>query len=128
MPARAGQRRQIFAKVVQSGSFTGTADALDTQVSHVSQVVAQLEAELGVKRFERTTRSIALTEVGREVYERAVGILGAVDDRRRVAQHAHGEPRGQLRLTSGVGFGLLAVGGRIDGHSAALARSRAAPA
>lgn len=109
---------QIFAKVVQGGSFTGAADALDTQKSYVSRVVAQLEAELGVKLLERTTRSIALTEVGREVYERAVGILGAVDDTRRIAQHAQGEPRGQLRLTCGVEFGLLAVGGWIDEYLA----------
>jgi DNA-binding transcriptional LysR family regulator len=109
---------QLFAKVVQSGSFTGAADALDTQKSYVSRVVAQLEAELGVKLLERTTRSIALTEVGREVYERAVAILGAVDDTRRIAQHAQGEPRGQLRLTCGVEFGLLAVGGWIDEYLA----------
>jgi LysR family transcriptional regulator for bpeEF and oprC len=109
---------QLFAKVVQSGSFTGAADALDTQKSYVSRVIAQLEAELGVKLLERTTRSIALTEVGREVYERAVGILGAVDDTRRVAQHAQGQPRGQLRLTCGVEFGLLAVGSWIDEYLA----------
>lgn len=109
---------QLFAKVVQSGSFTGAADALQTQKSYVSRVIAQLEAELGVKLLERTTRSIALTEVGREVYERAVGILGAVDDTRRVAQQARGEPRGQLRLTCGVEFGLLAVGGWIDEYLA----------
>ena len=109
---------QLFAKVVQSGSFTGAADAMDTQKSYVSRVVAQLEAELGVKLLERTTRSIALTEVGREVYERAVGILGAVDDTRRVAQRAQGQPRGQLRLTCGAEFGLLAVGGWIDEYLA----------
>lgn len=105
---------QLFARVVQTGSFTGAADALETQKSYVSRIVARLESELGVKLLERTTRSIALTEVGREVYERAVGILGAVDDTRRVAQHAQGEPRGQLRLTCGVEFGLLAVGAWID--------------
>jgi DNA-binding transcriptional LysR family regulator len=109
---------QLFAKVVRSGSFTGAADALQTQKSYVSRVIAKLEADLGVKLLERTTRSIALTEVGREVYERAVGILGAVDDTRRVAQHAQGEPRGQLRLTCGVEFGLLAVGGWIDEYLA----------
>jgi DNA-binding transcriptional LysR family regulator len=91
---------------------------MGTQKSYVSRVVAQLEAELGVKLLERTTRSIALTEVGREVYERAVGILGAVDDTMRVAQRAQGQPRGQLRLTCGVEFGLLAVGGWIDEYLA----------
>jgi len=109
---------QLFAKVVQTGSFTRAADVLETQKSYVSRVVAQLEAELGVKLLERTTRSIALTEVGREVYERAVGILGAVDDTLRVAQQAQAEPRGQLRLTCGVEFGMLAVGGWIDEYLA----------
>jgi DNA-binding transcriptional LysR family regulator len=109
---------QLFAKVVQTGSFTRAADALDTQKSYVSRVVAQLEAELGVKLLERTTRSLALTEVGREVYERAVGIVGAMDDTLRIAQQSQGEPRGLLRLTCGVEFGLLAVGGWIDEYLA----------
>lgn len=104
---------QLFTRVVQTGSFTRAADMLDTQKSYVSRVIAQLEAELGVKLLERTTRSIALTEVGREIYERAVGILGAVDDTLRVAQQAQAEPRGLLRLTCGVEFGMLAVGGWI---------------
>jgi DNA-binding transcriptional LysR family regulator len=109
---------QLFVRVVQTGSFTRAADALETQKSYVSRVIAQLEAELGVKLLERTTRSLALTEVGREVYERAVGILGAVDDTRRIAQQAQTAPRGLLRLTCGVEFGMLAVGGWIDEYLA----------
>ena len=108
------ERLRLFVKVAQAGSFTRAADALDTQKSWVSRVIAQLEAELGVKLLQRTTRQVGLTEVGREVYERAVGILAAVDDTVRVAQQARGEPRGRLRLTCGVEFGLLAVGGWID--------------
>jgi len=109
---------QLFTQVVRTGSFTRAADVLDTQKSYVSRVIAQLEAELGVKLLERTTRAIALTEVGREIYERAVGILGAVDDTLRVAQQAQAEPRGLLRLTCGVEFGMLAVGGWIDEYLA----------
>jgi len=105
---------RILVKVVQSGSFTRAAELLDTQKSYVSRVVAQLEAELGVKLLERTTRALSLTEVGREVFERAVGILGAVEDTARMAQSALGEPRGQLRLTCGVEFGMLAVGHWVE--------------
>ncbi len=98
-----------FVKVVQTGSFTRAAEQLHTQKAHVSRVVSQLEAELGVRLLERTTRSLSLTEIGRELFERAVGILAAADDARHVVQQAQGEPRGTLRLSCGVEFGMLAV-------------------
>lgn len=103
-----------FVKVVQAGSFTRAAETLATQKAHLSRVVAQLEKDLGVRLLERTTRSLSLTEVGRELFERAVGILGAVEEAERVVQQAHAEPRGTLRLTCGVEFGMLAVSTWID--------------
>jgi DNA-binding transcriptional LysR family regulator len=112
------EQLRILVKVVQAGSFTRAAELLGTQKSYVSRVVSQLEAELGVKLLARTTRTLSITETGREVFERAVGILGAVEDTVRVAQHAQGEPRGQLRLTCGVEFGMVAVGGWIDEYLA----------
>lgn len=102
-----------FVKVVQTGSFTRAAEQLNTQKAHVSRVVSQLEAELGVRLLERTTRALSLTEVGREFFERASGILGAADDARLAVQRAQGEPRGTLRLTCGVEFGQLAVNGWV---------------
>lgn len=98
-----------FVKVIQTGSFTRAAEQLCSQKAHVSRVVSQLEAELGVRLLERTTRSLSLTEIGREFFERAVGILGAAEDARRAVQKAQGEPRGTLRLSCGVEFGMLAV-------------------
>lgn len=100
---------QAFVKVVQTGSFTRAAAALGTQKAHLSRVVAQLETSLGVRLLERTTRALSLTEVGREFFERAVGILAAVEDARRTVQKAQGEPGGTLRLTCGVEFGMIAV-------------------
>ena len=100
---------QSFVKVVQSGSFTRAADALDTHKARLSRVVSQLERELGVRLLERSTRSLSLTEIGREFYERAVGILASVEDAQRVVQRAQGEPRGTLKLTCGVEFGMIAV-------------------
>ena len=104
---------QSFVKVVQSGSFTRAADALDTHKARLSRVVSQLERELGVRLLERSTRSLSLTEIGREFYERAVGILASVEDAQRVVQRAQGEPRGTLKLTCGVEFGMIAVSGWI---------------
>lgn len=105
---------QAFVKVVQTGSFTRAAEALHTQKAHLSRQVSQLERELGVRLLERTTRALSLTEIGREFFERAVGILASVEDAERVVQKAQGEPRGTLKLTCGVEFGMIAVSGWID--------------
>jgi DNA-binding transcriptional LysR family regulator len=103
------QELNAFVKVVQAGSFTRAADSLGTQKAHLSRVITQLEKKLGVRLLERTTRSLSLTEVGREMFERAVGILGAVDEAQRIAQKTQAEPRGVLKLTCGVEFGMISV-------------------
>ncbi len=103
-----------FVKVVQTGSFTRAAEALNTHKAHLSRTVSQLERDLGVRLLERTTRSLSLTEVGREFYERSLGILAAVDDARLAMQQAQGEPRGTLHMTCGVEFGMLTVGRWIN--------------
>jgi LysR family transcriptional regulator, regulator for bpeEF and oprC len=108
------EQLKILVKVVQVGSFTRAAAALGTQKSYVSRVIAQLEAELGAKLLQRTTRAVSVTEVGREVFERAVGILGAVEETAQLVHKAKGEPTGLLRLTCGVEFGMLAVGRWVD--------------
>lgn len=103
------QELSAFVKVVQTGSFTRAADSLGTQKAQLSRSISQLETKLGVRLLERTTRSLSLTEVGREMFERAVGILGAVDDAQRAAQKTQAEPRGTLKLTCGVEFGMISV-------------------
>lgn len=105
-----------FVKVVQTGSFTRAADALNTQKAYLSRVVTQLEKELGARLLERTTRSLSLTEIGREFFERAVGILASVEDAQRAVQKAQGEPRGTLKLTCGVEFGMLSVSSWISSY------------
>jgi LysR family transcriptional regulator, regulator for bpeEF and oprC len=99
----------VFAAVVRAGSFTGAARALGTQKAHASRVVSRLEKKLGARLLQRSTRSLAVTEVGRELYERAVGILSALDETQAIIQRTQAEPQGVLRLTCGVEFGLLVV-------------------
>lgn len=100
---------RAFVKVVQTSSFTRAAEALGTQKAQLSRLVSQLERLLGARLLERTTRALALTEVGRDFFERAVGILASVDDAERAVQRAKGVPQGVLRLTCGVEFGMIAV-------------------
>jgi DNA-binding transcriptional LysR family regulator len=103
------QTIQCFVRVVQTGSFTRAADMLGTQKAHLSRVITQLEKELGVRLLERTTRALSLTEVGREFYARSVGILAEVDDAQRAIQKSQEQPRGTLRLTCAVDFGMIVV-------------------
>ena len=105
---------RVLVKVVDAGSFTGAADVLGVQRSHVSRVIAQLEAELGVTLLERTTRRQSVSEAGQAVYERAVGVLAAIEDTVRVTQDLQAQPQGQLRITCGVAFGIAAVGGWVE--------------
>jgi LysR family transcriptional regulator, regulator for bpeEF and oprC len=98
---------RAFVSVVQSGSFTRAAELLRSQKARVSKQISELERAFGVRLLERSTRSLRTTEVGREIYERSVGILAAVEDAERVAQAVHGQPHGQLRITMPLEFGLL---------------------
>lgn len=106
-------RLEAFVAVVQLGSFTRAAERLRTQKARTSRLVGELEDELGVRLLERSTRSLRLTEVGREIYERAQGILEAVADTEQVAQQLKAAPQGRLRLTVPQEFGLLMAFGWV---------------
>ena len=108
----------VFVKVIDAGSFTRAAELLDIQRTSVSRIIAQLEAELCVALLERTTRRQSITEIGQAVYERAVGILAAVEDTIRVTQQIHDAPRGRLRIACGVEFGMVAMGTLIEQYLA----------
>jgi LysR family transcriptional regulator, regulator for bpeEF and oprC len=107
-----------FVKVVETGSFTRAAAQMGTQKAYLSRVVSQLEQQLGVRLLERSTRALSVTEVGRDLYERAVAILSAVEDTERMAQAVHGEPRGTLKLSCGSEFGMIAVSAWIGSYLA----------
>ena len=110
------EQLRILVKVVEAGSFTRAADVLGLQRPNVSRAIAQLESELGVTLLERTTRTQSVSEAGRAVFERAVGVLAAIEDTRRVVQRSRDEPRGVLRLTCAVEFGMAAVGSWVESY------------
>lgn len=100
---------EAFVKVVQAGSFSRAARILGREKSRVSRSVAALEAALGVRLLQRTTRSLSTTEIGKDVFERAVGILAAVEDTEGTARRMQSVPQGELRITAGVEFGNAVV-------------------
>lgn len=105
---------EVLVKVVEAGSFTRAAEVLRMQRSNVSRALSQLESELGVVLLDRNTRRQSVTEAGREVYDRAVVILEAVAATHQITQRLLDEPRGCLRLTCSVEYGMVVVGPLIE--------------
>ena len=91
-------RAATFLQVVESGGFTAAASALGLPTSSVSRSVAKLEEELGVVLLERTTRRVALTQVGRAYFDRVREALSGLDEATAAALDAAREPQGLVRI------------------------------
>lgn len=89
-----------FVRVVEAGSFTGAAAALGLQKSSVSRSVAGLEASLGIRLLQRTTRRLALTEAGRAYFDRAKEALAGLEEAEHSVSALGAEPRGLVRVTA----------------------------
>jgi DNA-binding transcriptional LysR family regulator len=95
-------RIAVFARVAETGSFTAAAAGLGVQKSSVSRSVAALEADLGVRLLQRTTRRIGLTDAGRAYYQRARDALGSLEEARQAVASLGAEPSGSVRITAPV--------------------------
>jgi DNA-binding transcriptional LysR family regulator len=95
-------RIAVLARVVELGSFTAAAAALGVRTSSVSRSVAALEAELGIRLLQRTTRTLALTDAGRAFHERARDALAGLEEAREAVSALGTEPRGLVRVTAPV--------------------------
>lgn len=89
---------QAFVRVVEAGSFTKAAAALQLSKSSVTQLVQQLETRLRVKLLNRTTRQVNVTADGAAYYERVVRLLADMDDAETSLSGAGASPRGRLRV------------------------------
>lgn len=100
----------VFTKVAETKSFTGAADALGLPKSTVSRKLAQLEERLGVRLVQRTTRKLALTEIGEAYYERCARIVHDVLSAEQLVTDMQATPRGRLRVSSTIDFSTLYLG------------------
>jgi DNA-binding transcriptional LysR family regulator len=89
---------RVFSVLADTGGFTRSAEQLGLSTPHVSRAIAQLESHLGTRLLHRTTRSMALTEVGLRYLTRVHEVLGALDASEREVSLASAAPRGTLRV------------------------------
>ncbi len=94
------QSMAAFARVVETGSFSAAARALDTTTSSISKRIARLEERLQVRLLVRTTRAVAPTEAGVLFHERCARILRDVADAQLAVTEMGSTPRGTLRVSA----------------------------
>lgn len=109
MDYRAGEM-EVFVQVAQLGSFSAAGRQLGLSPSAVSKIITRIETRLGTRLIVRSTRALQLTPEGDTYLRRAQRILGEIEETERVvAGGATAAPRGKLRVSASVGFGVRYV-------------------
>ena len=96
----------VFVRVVQEGSFTAAAHALQMPKTTVSRRVYELEKYVGSQLLRRTTRKLSLTEAGAIYFEQCRGIAGTLEAAESAVHRLRDGPRGWLRVTMPYSFGV----------------------
>lgn len=97
---------QVFAKVMEAGSFVRAAERLQISTTAASRLVADLENHLGTRLLNRTTRKLSPTEAGYAYYERCQQILGDIEEAEAALSTATQRPRGTLRISAPLSLGI----------------------
>lgn len=100
---------RAFVAVAETGSFTAAASQLNISRAMTSKHVMDLEAHLGLRLLNRTTRSVSLTEAGGSYAARCRDILDAIEAAEREAMSQAAEPVGRLRVSAPVFFGVTCL-------------------
>ena len=100
---------RCFVAVAESGSFTVASEQLALSRAMASKHVMDLEAHLGLRLLNRTTRSVSLTDAGSTYFERGKDILAALEEAEREVTSQAAEPVGRLRISAPLSFGITYV-------------------
>lgn len=92
---------RAFARVVEAGNFTRGAHSLDMPTATLSKLIQQLEAHLGIRLLQRTTRRVTVTPEGQDYYAKTARVLRDLEDIDSSFDVARGKPRGLLRIDVG---------------------------
>ncbi len=99
-----------FAEVVERGGFAAAGRHLGIPKSKLSRRVAELEARLGVRLLQRTTRKLSLTDVGAMYLRHCSAVRDEALAAQEAIEHVHTEPRGTLRVACPVTLALTTIG------------------
>lgn len=111
------QSMSVYIKVVEAGSMTAAASQCDMSTTMVGNHLRALEQRLGVQLLQRTTRRQRLTEFGSVYYQRCLEVLGLVADSEALAEQALDQPRGMLRITAPLTFGVERLAPALSEYS-----------
>jgi DNA-binding transcriptional LysR family regulator len=100
---------EVFAEVAGQGSFTAAARRLNRSPTAITRAVADLEARLGVRLLNRTTRAVSLTDAGERFLVGARRVLADLSEIEQAAAGLGAAPRGELSVTAPILFGRLHV-------------------
>ncbi len=103
----------VFVRVAEARSFSAVAREMGTTQPAISRQVAALEEHLGARLIQRTTRSLALTEDGRDLLGHARRVIDTVEAAEAAVGRRHAVPGGMVRLATSATFGRLYVSPRI---------------
>jgi len=98
---------ECFIAVAELGSFVKAGDALNVSKAAVSRTIVELEARLGTRLMQRTTRRLSLTEAGSLYLERCKQIVSALEDADQMLTAGNTDPTGLLRINVPQTFGVL---------------------
>jgi len=105
---RAGEM-MVFVRVVEAASFSEAARLVLMTPSTVSKLIARLEARIGVRLIERSTRRLVLTSEGQFYYERSRSLVAQIDETEQLPGQGNARPEGVIRVSSSVTFGSAAL-------------------
>jgi len=100
---------RVFVRVSELGSITSGGRDLRLTPAVASKRIKELETRLGVRLFNRTTRKLTQTEIGRDFYDHARRVIAALDDAEAAVAGLSGRPRGTIRVTAPIGVGRRVI-------------------
>jgi DNA-binding transcriptional LysR family regulator len=109
---------RVFVAVAEGGHFAQASERLGMSRTMASKLVMDLEAHLGQRLLNRTTRKVSLTELGTAYLERCRDILAAIEEAEREITAQASEPVGRLRVTAPMSFGASHVAPQIAVYTA----------
>ncbi|SAK89767.1 LysR family transcriptional regulator [Caballeronia ptereochthonis] len=104
----------VFAAIVDAGTFAAAGDRLGMSQPGVSRAIARLEARLKIRLFDRTTRSVSLTDDGRRFFEQVMPHLVGLEEAAATASGGATAVRGRLRVNVDPIFSRLMLGPKLD--------------